>query len=138
MEGDMTNLMMIEGIGDVYAQKLKDAGISTTEALLQQGATPSGRKGLAGKTGISDALILKWVNRADLFRISGIGEQYSDLLELAGVDTVVELAQRNADNLLQKMTDANQQKNLVRKLPTLDQVKDWIGQAKALPRVVSY
>lgn len=134
----MTNLMMIEGIGDVYAQKLKDAGISTTEALLQQGATPSGRKGLAGKTGISDALILKWVNRADLFRISGIGEQYSDLLELAGVDTVVELAQRNADNLLQKMTDANQQKNLVRKLPTLDQVKDWIGQAKALPRVVSY
>jgi predicted flap endonuclease-1-like 5' DNA nuclease len=138
MEGDMTNLMMIEGIGDVYAQKLKDAGISTTEALLQQGATPSGRKGLAGKTGISDALILNWVNRADLFRISGIGEQYSDLLELAGVDTVVELAQRNADNLLQKMTDANQQKNLVRKLPTLDQVKDWIGQAKALPRVVSY
>ena len=134
----MANLTNVEGIGETYAKKLKSAGVSSTEALLSQGSTPRGRKSLAEKTGISETLILKWVNHVDLFRVKGIGEEYSDLLEKAGVDTVVELAQRNADNLYQKMVSTNQDKRLVRKLPTQAQVKEWIEQAKKLPRVVSY
>jgi predicted flap endonuclease-1-like 5' DNA nuclease len=128
----------IEGIGPVYAQKLKAVGIATTNALLQQGATPKGRKGIAEKSGISDAMVLTWVNHVDLFRIKGVGEEYADLLENAGVDTVVELAQRKAENLFEKMGQVNEQKRLVRRLPTLAQVKDWVEQAKKLPRVVSY
>jgi len=134
----MANLTTVEGIGDVYAQKLKSAGVTTTEALLDQGSTPKGRKSIAEKAGISETLILKWVNHVDLFRINGVGEEYADLLELAGVDTVVELAQRKAENLLQKMDAANQQKKLVRRMPTQDQVKAWIEQAKQLPRAISY
>jgi len=83
-------------------------------------------------------MILRWVNHADLFRIKGVGEEYADLLEAAGVDTVPELAQRNAENLLQKVTEVNEEKNLVRALPRLDQLQDWIGQAKELPRKVEY
>ena len=134
----MSSVIDIEGIGEVYAQKLHDAGVGTTEALLEQGATPSGRKELADKTGISDRLILKWVNRADLFRVKGIGEQYSDLLAAAGVETVLELAQRRADHLHQKMVETNEAKKLVRIVPGLEQVADWVKQAHKLPRVVSY
>ena len=134
----MANVIDIEGIGEVYAQKLRDKGVGTTEALLGEGATPHGRKELADKTGISDRLILKWVNRADLFRIKGIGEQYSDLLAAAGVETVLELAQRRADHLHQKMVETNEAKKLVRVVPGLEQVADWVEQAHKLPRVVSY
>jgi len=134
----MAKLIDVEGIGPVYAQKLKAAGIATTNVLLQQGATPKGRKSIAEKTGISDALILTWVNHVDLFRIKGVGEEYADLLEKAGVDTVVELAQRKAENLFEKMGQVNEKKRLVRRLPTLAQVKGWIEQAKKLPRAVSY
>lgn len=134
----MTKLTTIEGIGDVYATKLKGAGIQTTEALLEACKTPQGRKALAEKTGIGGKLILKWANRADLFRISGIGEEYADLLEAAGVDTIPDLARRNADNLFAKMGEVNEEKKLVRKLPTLDQVSGWIEQAKALPRIMTY
>lgn len=134
----MAKLIDVEGIGPVYAQKLKAAGIATTNVLLQQGATPKGRKNIAEKSGISDALILTWVNHVDLFRIQGVGEEYADLLEQAGVDTVVELAQRKAENLFEKMGQVNEQKRLVRRLPTLAQVKGWIEQAKKLPRAVSY
>ena len=134
----MTKLIAIEGIGDVYAQKLQAAGISTIEALLEKGATPQGRQGLGEDTGISHKLILEWVNLADLFRIKGVGEEYSDLLEEAGVDTVPELAQRNAANLHAKLIEVNEAKKLVRKLPAESQVSDWIEQAKALPRVVTY
>jgi predicted flap endonuclease-1-like 5' DNA nuclease len=134
----MTKLIAIEGIGDVYAQKLEAAGISTIEALLEKGATPQGRQGLGEGTGISHKLILEWVNLADLFRIKGIGEEYSDLLEEAGVDTVPELAQRNPANLHAKLVEVNEAKKLVRKLPAQSQVSDWIEQAKALPRVVTY
>ena len=95
-------------------------------------------KEIAEKSGISEKLILEWVNLADLFRIKGVGEEYSDLLEEAGVDTVVELAQRNPDNLYEKVVDVNHQKKLVRKLPTQGQVDDWVRQAKNLPRVVTY
>jgi predicted flap endonuclease-1-like 5' DNA nuclease len=106
--------------------------------LLERGRTPQGRKEIAEKSGISEKLILEWVNLADLFRIKGVGEEYSDLLEEAGVDTVVELAQRNPDNLYEKVVDVNHQKKLVRKLPTQGQVDDWVRQAKNLPRVVTY
>lgn len=97
-----------------------------------------GRDALAEKTGISDKLILKWANRADLDRISGVGSEYADLLEAAGVDTVPELAQRKPENLHKKMVEVNEEKNLVRKMPTLKQVEDWVDQAGKLPRVLNY
>ena len=134
----MSSVIDIEGVGEVYARKLHEAGITTTEALLEQGATPGGRKELVQKTGIGDRLILKWVNRADLFQVKGIGEQYSDLLAAAGVETVLELAQRRADHLHQKMVETNQSKRLVRVVPGPEQVAEWVQQAHKLPRVVSY
>lgn len=134
----MASLIAVEGIGPVYAQKLKEAGIGSTETLLAAGATPEGRKDIAAKTGIGDSLILRWVNHVDLFRIKGVGEEYSDLLEVAGVDTVVELAQRVAANLHAKMVQVNQAEKRVRQLPTEKQVKNWIKQAKKLPRKISY
>jgi len=134
----MTKLQEVEGIGEAYAGKLEQAGVATTEALLEQGKTPKGRAELAEKIGISEKLVLKWVNRADLFRVKGIGEEYADLLEVVGVDTVPELAQRNAENLYDKMNEANQERKLVRRLPSLSQVADWIDQAKQLPRMLTY
>ncbi|MBN1368617.1 MAG: DUF4332 domain-containing protein [Dehalococcoidaceae bacterium] len=134
----MASIADIEGIGPVYAEKLKAAGIKTVEGMLEKGASRKGRKEIAESTGISDKLILEWVNLADLFRIKGIGEEYSDLLEEAGVDTVAELAQRKADNLHAKLEEVNNTKKLVRRTPTLDAVKGWVEQAKKLPRVVEY
>jgi len=128
----------IEGVGAASAQKLETAGIKTVEALLEKGATPKGRKEIAEKSSIREKLILEWVNRADLSRISGVGTQYADLLEAAGVDTVPELAARNAANLCKKLEEVNTAKKLVRKLPTEAQVTDWVDQAKKLPRVISY
>jgi predicted flap endonuclease-1-like 5' DNA nuclease len=134
----MTKLDNIEGIGAAYQKKLNGAGIGSVEDLLDKGATPKGRKDVAAKSGISDALILKWVNHADLYRIKGIGSEYSDLLEASGVDTVVELAARKPDNLCKKLVETNQAKKLVRKLPALSQVEDWVKQAKGLKRIISY
>jgi predicted flap endonuclease-1-like 5' DNA nuclease len=134
----MTNIIDIEGIGKGYAAKLAAAGITTTQALLERGATPKGRQDLAEQTEISGKLILEWVNLADLLRIKGIGEEFSDLLEEAGVDTVPELAQRNPENLHQKIVEVNEAKNLVRRVPGLAQVTDWVAQAKELPRVITY
>ncbi|MEM3601322.1 MAG: DUF4332 domain-containing protein [Candidatus Bathyarchaeia archaeon] len=134
----MPKIEEIEGIGPAYAKKLAEAGIKTTDDLLAAGATPKGREELAAKTGISSKLILEWVNLADLFRIKGIGEEYSDLLEEAGVDTVVELAKRDPENLHAKILEVNEKKKLVRRPPTLKQVKDWVEQAKKLPRKVEY
>ena len=134
----MTNLLVIEGIGPVNAGKLEGAGIPTIEALLKTCATAPGRQALAEKADVSPKLLLEWANRADLFRIKGVAEEYSDLLEAAGVDTVPELAQRNGENLYAKMKAVNAEKKLVRKLPSLDQVLDWVTQAKTLPRVLTY
>ena len=134
----IAGLIDIEGIAPSYATQLEARGLRTTDDLLQAGASPKGREDLAAATGISGKLILRWVNMADLFRIKGVGEEYSDLLEAAGVDTVPELAQRRADNLTKKMAEVNEQKQLVRRLPTEDQVTDWIESAKGLPRVVTY
>ena len=134
----MARIINIEGIGPVYAQKLQEAGIQTTEGLLKAGASPQGREALAEKTGISGKLILEWVNLADLFRIKGVGVEYSDLLEEAGVDTVPELAQRKPENLYKKMLKVNKAKKLVRQVPGESQVKDWVAQAKKLPRIIKY
>ena len=128
----------IEGIGPVYAKKLNEININTTTDLLEGGATPAKRKELAQKTGISDKLILRWINMADLFRIKGVGEEYSDLLEAAGVDTVVELAKRVPENLHVKMLEVNAEKNLVRRPPALSDVKQWVQEAKTLPRKIEY
>ena len=134
----MTALATIEGIGSTYDGKLKAVGVTSVEKLLEMGASPKGRKDLAEKAGISGDLILKWVNRADLYRIKGVAEEYSDLLEAAGVDTVVELAQRKAANLFAKLVEVNQAKKLVRQMPTEAQVSAWVDLAKTLPRVVTY
>ncbi|MBP6964947.1 MAG: DUF4332 domain-containing protein [Armatimonadetes bacterium] len=134
----MANIADIEGIGDVYAAKLESAGVNTVEKLLEAGAGKKGREDLAGKIDVGEKLILEWVNRADLARIKGIGSEFADLLEAAGVDTVPELAQRSAENLVAKLGEVNAEKNLTRRLPTADQVADWIEQAKKLPRVVTY
>ena len=134
----MAKIVDIEGIGPKYAELLAKEGIKTVEGLLKAAALMKDRKKLSESLGISDKLILEWVNLADLFRIKGIGEEYSDLLEEAGVDTVPELAQRNPSNLLEKMTQINKEKDLVRRLPVLSQVESWVEQAKALPRVIEY
>ena len=134
----MASILEIEGIGDVYRGKLREYGIKTVEGLLKDGASPAGRKNIAEGTGISSSLILEWVNHADLWRITGVGEEYSDLLEEAGVDTVVELAQRNPENLYEKMVEVNLAKKLVRRLPSARQVAMWVDEAKTLPRVVTY
>lgn len=134
----MAALSTIEGIGDTYEATLKEAGIGSVEALLERGATSKGRSQIAESTGISDKLVLKWTNHADLMRIKGVGGEYSELLEAAGVDTVPELANRNATNLYEKMVEVNQAKKLVRNIPTQNQVTDWVTQAKSLPRVLQY
>jgi predicted flap endonuclease-1-like 5' DNA nuclease len=134
----MAKVIDVEGIGSKYSEKLTKIGIKTTEALLKAGSTPKGRKNLTEKSGISDELILKWVNHVDLYRIKGVGSEYSELLEAAGVDTIPELAQRKAANLAAKIVEVNKVKKLVRKLPVESQVADWIEQAKKLPRVITY
>jgi predicted flap endonuclease-1-like 5' DNA nuclease len=134
----MTKITSIEGIGSVHAKELEGAGVKTQQDLLKKGATPAGRKKIAEDSGLSGKMVLKFVNRADLARVKGIGEEYSDLLEEAGVDTVPELAQRKAENLFAAIKAVNEKKKLVRQLPTADQVADWIKQAKSLPRVIEY
>ena len=134
----MSAIIDVEGIGEVYAKKLKDVGIATDKDLLERGATRGGREKIAKESGISGKRILRWVNHVDLFRIKGVQAQYAELLEAAGVDSVPELAQRNPANLHAALVGANEEKNLVRKLPTPEQVADWVAQAKSLPRVVTH
>jgi predicted flap endonuclease-1-like 5' DNA nuclease len=132
----MKKIIDIEGVGEVYAKKLEDAGIKTVEQLLEQGAQAKGRDEIAQKTGISGALILRWVNHADLIRIVGVAEQYAELLEASGVDSIPELSHRIAENLHAKMLEVNEQKHLVKRLPSVSQVSGWIEQCKSLPRAV--
>lgn len=134
----MKKLTEIEGIGPAFAAKLKGIGIDNIEELLEKGSTPKGRNELEQASGIPGKNLLRWINMADLFRIKGIGEEYSDLLEAAGVDTVPELAQRNAENLHAKLAEVNGAKKLVRALPGLSQVESWVDQAKKLSRVIHY
>lgn len=134
----MAKLTTIEGIGEASATKLKTAGVGSVESLLKKGATPQGRKEISQTSGMDDGRVLKFVNHADLMRIKGIGGEYAELLEAAGVDTVVELSRRNAVNLHAKMKEVNAEKKLVRQVAAQSQVEDWIRQAKRLPRAVHY
>jgi predicted flap endonuclease-1-like 5' DNA nuclease len=128
----------IEGIGPVYAGKLKAAEIRSVEALLEKGATRAGRKSISEATGIDDGKILEWVNMADLFRIRGVGPQFAELLEAAGVDTVKELRNRNPENLYAKMVEVQAEKKITRAVPALKVVTKFVEQAKTLPPVVTY
>ena len=132
----MKNIVDIEGVGEVYAKKLTEAGIKSVEQLLEAGANPKGRDELAEKTGISSALILRWVNHADLIRIVGVAEQFAELLEASGVDSIPELSHRVAENLHAKMVEVNEKRNLVKRLPSVGQISSWIEQCKNLPRAV--
>jgi predicted flap endonuclease-1-like 5' DNA nuclease len=134
----VTKLVEIEGIGPSYAKALESVGIDTIEELLQVGGAPAGRENIAEKSGLSPKLILEWVNHADLMRIKGVGSEYADLLEAAGVDSVPELAQRNAASLAEKLEAANEAKNLVRRVPTEAVVTTWIAEAKTLPKAVQH
>ncbi|MAT93905.1 MAG: ferredoxin [Halioglobus sp.] len=134
----MTKLSDIEGIGNKYAEQLKACGVATQQQLLEQGSTPAARKKLAEQSGISPKLILKWINRADLARIRGIGGEYADLLENAGIDTVPELAQRKPENLHKKLLEINEEKKLVRSTPNGSMVANWVEQAKGLDRAIHY
>ena len=134
----MTKIIDLEGVGPVYAEKLIAAGIRSVEAMLKAGATPKGRVVLAEKAGLTKDQVLEWTNFADLYRIKGVAEEYSQLLEAAGVDTVPELAQRNPENLYKKIMEVNADKKLVRQVPGLAQVMSWVAQAKELPRAIQY
>ena len=134
----MATLKQIEGIGPARAAKLEKAGVRGTNGLLKMGATRKGRQELAKATGFDAKTILEWVNRADLFRVKGIGTQFSNLLEAAGVDTAVELANRKPEALLEAMAKANAKLNKVNQMPGLSNVKTWIKNAKSLKRVIEY
>jgi predicted flap endonuclease-1-like 5' DNA nuclease len=128
----------IEGIGPAYAEKLAAADIKTTDELLKLCCDAKGRKATAEKTGLSEGQLLKWANMADLMRISGIGSEYSELLEAAGVDTVKGLRNRNAENLAAKMAEVNATKNLTRALPAGKTVSKWIEQAGSLEPLITH
>jgi predicted flap endonuclease-1-like 5' DNA nuclease len=132
------SIIKVEGIGAVYTKKLAKVGIKTTGALLKRVVTPADRKELAKLTGIGDKLILEFANLADLMRIKGVAEEWADLLEEAGVDTVKELKGRKPENLHMKMVQVNDKKKLVRRVPPLGYVKDWVKQAKKLKPILKY
>jgi predicted flap endonuclease-1-like 5' DNA nuclease len=128
----------IEGIGPAYAERLKSLRIRTTSRLLEEAKSPRGRKALAEKTGVEPQRILKWANMADMMRIKGVGEEYSELLEAAGVDTVRELKYRNPKKLAEAMATANTKRKLVRLLPSEKAIAKWIAEAKSLPMKITY
>jgi predicted flap endonuclease-1-like 5' DNA nuclease len=128
----------VEGIGPVLGEKFRAAGVKDTDALLKNTLTPGQRKTLAETTGLSEARVLKFANMVDLYRVSGVGSEYAELLEVAGVDTVPELARRNASSLTEAMAAVNQEKKLTRQVPTESEVTKWIEQAKGLPRMLEY
>ena len=134
----MASIDTIEGIGHKQATSLRKARIRTVEALLKKGSTRKGRREIAAATKMSEKLILEWVNRADLMRVRGVGEEYSDLLEAAGVDTVKELRRRNAANLLIAMVAVNDKKRAVRRLPTEAMVQRWVDHAKELDAIIKH
>ncbi|MEM8799230.1 MAG: DUF4332 domain-containing protein [Pseudomonadota bacterium] len=128
----------IEGIGPAMAKKLSAAGIKTTAGLLKECASAKGRKATAETTGVSEKVLLKLANMADLMRIKGVGEEYSELLEAAGVDTVKELRNRNAENLTAKMSEVNADKKLVRQTPSGSMVEKWVAEAKTLDPTITH
>lgn len=132
------NIEDIQGITDVHGRKLRAAGIDTAETLLERGGKRAEREKLARDTGINEALLLKWVNRADLIRLKGVGSEYSDLLEAAGVDSPLELRHRIPEHLFKKLEEVNAAQHLVRRLPTEHEVEEWVMEATALPKTVEH
>ena len=128
----------IEGVGDVYAEKLIAAGINKVSELLAKCGPAKGRRDLAEATGIPEKLILRWTNHADLFRINGVGPQFAELLEAAGVDTVKEFRHRVAENLQPKLVETNEAKNICNRVPAVSEVQKMIDQAKELEPKVTY
>lgn len=134
----MAKLTNIEGIGTTNAQKLKKVGITTTDVLLEKGALPKGRQEICNMTGVNETQVMRWVNLADLFRVKGVGEEYSDLLEAAGVDTVPEMAQRDPESLYNTLVTINSDKKLVRQVPSQSTIANWIENARTLPRIIKH
>ncbi|HEX5165449.1 MAG TPA: DUF4332 domain-containing protein [Thermomicrobiales bacterium] len=134
----MTRLIEIEGIGPAHAARLEGVGVTSIESLLKTAGSAAGRKQLAAKADIDESKLLEWVNHADLMRIKGVGSEFSDLLEAAGVDSVPELANRNPDNLHAKMLETNEAKKLVRRVPTLEETRRWVTEAKTMDRAVTH
>jgi predicted flap endonuclease-1-like 5' DNA nuclease len=126
----------VEGIGPIVGEKLRAVGVSTTDELLAKSKTSAERQALSAASGLSEAQVLKLANMADLYRIGGVGSEFAELLVAAGVDTVPELAQRNAENLSKRMAKLNQEMDLTRHVPLESQVTRWVEQAKVLPRMV--
>jgi hypothetical protein len=135
---EVMRIVDIEGVGEGLAQKFRDADIRTTEALLKRAGTPAGRNEVAKLVGVTPKRLLEWVNHADLMRIRGVGSEFSDLLELAGVDTVKELANRRADNLHARLLEVNATRKVVRRPPSLRAVESWVQEAKSLPAAITY
>lgn len=134
----MGKLTDIEGLGPAYAEKLAAAGVHSQRQLLACCAKAAGRAELAKTSGLSKKRIMEWVNRADLARVKGIGEEFADLLECSGVDTVPELAKRRPDNLYARLWEVNHEKHLTRRTPSLNQVIAWVAEAKTMPRAIFY
>jgi predicted flap endonuclease-1-like 5' DNA nuclease len=134
----MSKIEEIEGVGPAYAEKLATAGIKSVADMLEKCATRKGRTAVAEATGISDKLILKWANHADLMRIDGVGPEFAELLEAAGVDTVKELRNRNAENLANAMAAKNEEKKLTRVTPSAERVAKWVAEAKTLDPIMTY
>jgi hypothetical protein len=120
------------------AALLKSEGIRTTVGLLRLAKTPKQRLKIAEKIGTEDKLVLDWVTAADRMRVKGVGWEYAELLRVAGVKTVKELKYRNPQKLVDRMTEANTRRKLVRLLPTVSMVARWIENAKKLPPVIRY
>ncbi|HUM80796.1 MAG TPA: DUF4332 domain-containing protein [Methanothrix sp.] len=136
--GLLTKVLSIQRVKTKHPEKLASAGINPLEKLLEAGSTKDGRAEISEKTGIEESLILQWVNLADLFRVKGIGEKYSDLLEAAGVDTVVELSKRVPESLYAKLLEVNGARKIAGRDPTLPEVRSWIEKAKKMPRIIQY
>jgi predicted flap endonuclease-1-like 5' DNA nuclease len=134
----MSSIETIQGIGEVYAEKLRAANIQTVNDLLERAKTPSDRAQLSEETGFAVATIRDWANMADLMRINGVGGQYAELLEKSGVDTVKELRTRNAENLAAKIEEINAEKNLTNRVPSITEVTEWISEANTLDPVIEY
>ena len=134
----MARVRKIHGIGETLARQLERTGIRSTEELLKQGATPQGRRELAARSGVSETVILRWVNQAALYRLTGMGKQFANLLELTGVTSVADLAQCRVENLYRQLTQANLENRIMRKLPTQAQVSAWVKQAQQLQHTVAY
>ncbi|MBL8049296.1 MAG: DUF4332 domain-containing protein [Chthonomonas sp.] len=134
----MANIEDIEGVGPAIAEKMKAAGVGSVEKLLEMGGTKKGRESLAEAAEVSEKLVLKFVNHADLMRINGVGPQFAEMLEAAGVDSVVELAGRRSDNLATKLAEVNEAKNLANRTPSESEVAKWVEEAKSLDRAVHH